>query len=90
MSSKLSKVLKISSQDRDLHGTVEQIPDILVPEMVEQLVKLPETVSDDKIQQRTAEHITVTSVLQDVKEMVEVSGVFSEGQDSTAFSGADQ
>ena len=29
------EVLKISSQDRDLRGTVEQIPDILVPEMVD-------------------------------------------------------
>ena len=27
------EVPKISSQDRDLHGTVEQIPDVLVPEM---------------------------------------------------------
>ena len=37
------KVPKISSQDRDLQGTVEQIPDVLVPEMVEQLVKLSKT-----------------------------------------------
>ena len=31
-------------------GTVEQIPDDPVPEMVEQLVKLPKTVSQDEIQ----------------------------------------
>ena len=79
------EVLKISSQDRDLHGTVEQIPDILVPEMVEQLVKLPETVSDDKIQQRTAEHIAVISVPQAVKELVEVSEVFPQDRSQQYF-----
>ena len=66
------EVLKISSQDRDLHGTVEQIPDVPVPEMVEQLVKLPETVSDDRIQQRTAEHIAVIPVEQ-INETPDVS-----------------
>ena len=48
----------------------EQILDVPVPEMVEQ--KLPETVSDDRIQQRTAEHIADISVPQDVEELVEV------------------
>ena len=33
----------------------EQILDVLVPETVEQLVKLPKTISEDKIQQRTVE-----------------------------------
>ena len=66
------EVPKISSQDRVLHGTVEQIPDVLVPEMVEQLVKLPKTESDDRTQQRTAEHTAVIPVPQDVDELVEV------------------
>ena len=51
--------------------------DVPVPEMVEQ--KLPETVSEDRIQQRTAEHISVIPVPQDVKELVEVSEVFQKG-----------
>ena len=51
------EVPKISSQDRDLHGTVEQILDVLVPETVEQSVKLPSTISEDRIQERTAERI---------------------------------
>ena len=52
LSGKFSKYPKISSQDRDLHGTVEQILDVLVPEMAKQLVEVPETISPDKIQQR--------------------------------------
>ena len=59
--------------------TAEQILDVLVPEMVEQ--KLPETVSDDRIQQRTAEHIAVIPVPQVVEKLV----VVSPGQESTAF-----
>ena len=62
---------KISNQDRDLHGTVEQIPDVLVPEMVEQLVNLPKTASDDRTQQRTAECIVNIPVSQNVVELVE-------------------
>ena len=54
----------------------EQILDVLVPEMVEQ--QLPETVSDDRIQQRTAEHIAVIPVPQGVKELVVVFRVFSQ------------
>ena len=65
------EVLKISSQDRDLHGTVEQIPDILVLETVEQLVKLPETVSDDGVQQRTVEQIPDAPVPQAVEELAD-------------------
>ena len=48
----------------------EQILDVPVPEMVKQ--KLPETVSDDRIQKRTAKHIADISVPQDVEELVEV------------------
>ena len=54
----------------------EQILDVPVPEMVEQ--KLPETVSDDRIQQWTAEHIAVIPVPQDVKELVVVFRGFSQ------------
>ena len=54
----------------------EQSFDIPVPEMVEQ--KLPETVSDDRIQQWTAEHIAVIPVPQDVKELMVVFRVFSQ------------
>ena len=61
----------------------EQILDVPVPEMVEQ--KLPETVSDDRIQQRTAEHIAVIPVPQDVKELVEVSEVFPQDMSQQCF-----
>ena len=69
---------------------VEEILGVLVPEMVEQLVKLPKTVSEDGNQQRTAEHIADIPVPQDVEELVEDSEVFPQGQDSTAFCGADR
>ena len=61
----------------------EQILDVPVPEMVEQ--KLPESVSDDRIQQRTAEHIAVIPVPQDVKELVEVSEVFPQDRSQQCF-----
>ena len=56
----------------------EQIFDVPVPETAEQLVEVPETVSDDRIQQRTAEHIAVIPVPQDVKELVVVFRGFSQ------------
>ena len=66
-----------ASQDRNLLGTVEQIPDVLAPEIVEQLIKLPKTVSENRIQERTVEHIVVDiPVLQVAEELVEVSKVF--------------
>ena len=46
-----------ASQDRNLLGTVEQIPDVLAQEMVEQLVKLPKTVSQNRTQQQTEEQV---------------------------------
>ena len=55
---------KISSQDRNLLGTVEQIPDVLVLEMVERLVKLLKTVSVDRVQEQTVDIL----VTQDVEE----------------------
>ena len=62
---------------------VEQILDFPVPEMVEQ--KLPETVSDDRIQQRTAEHIAVIPVPQDVEKLVVVSRVFPQDRSQQWF-----
>ena len=69
----------LASQDRNLLGTVEQIPDVFALEMVEQLVELPKTVSDNGIQERTVEHITADiPVLQVAEELVEASKVFPE------------
>ena len=56
-----------TSQDRNLLGTVDQIPDVLALEMIGQLVKLPKTVSEDGIQQRTVEGIADIPVPQVVK-----------------------
>ena len=85
MSSKLSKYSRSQAKTETCMVQWSRFPDILVPEMVEQLVKLPETVSDDKIQQRTAEHIAVISVPQDVKELVEVSEVFPQDRSQQYF-----
>ena len=62
---------KISSQDRNLQGTVEQILDVLVLEMAERLVKLPKTVSVDRIQKRTAKQTVDILVPQDVEQLAE-------------------
>ena len=57
----------------------EQILDLLVPEMVEQLVKLLKTIHQDRIQQRTVEHIAAdTPVPQDVEEPKEFLKAFSQ------------
>ena len=63
------EVPKISSQDRNLQGTVEQIPDVLVPEMVDQFGDIAE----DRIrgQNPRAERIDAIPVPQDVEELVE-------------------
>ena len=63
----------------------EEILDVLVPEMVEQLVKLPKTVSEDRIPQRTAERIVNIPVPQDVEELVEVSRVFPQDRIQQRF-----
>ena len=44
------EVPKIPSRDRNLQWTVEQIPDVLVPEMAKQLVGVAETVSLNRTQ----------------------------------------
>ena len=46
--------------------------------MVEQLVKLPKTESDDRVQQRTVEQIVDAQVPQAVEELAEVFRVFSQ------------
>ena len=60
------------SRDRILQGIVEQMLDVLVPEMVKQLVEAPKNVPQDRIQQRTAEGIADIPVPQVVKELVKV------------------
>ena len=60
------------------HMVAEQVSDVPVPETAEQLVEVPETVSDDRIQQRTVEHIAVGPVPQDVKELVVIFRGFSQ------------
>ena len=62
---------------------------VLVPEMVKQLVEAPETVSHDRIQQRTVEQIVDAPVPQAVEELAEVFRMFLPEQDSTARCGAD-
>ena len=70
-------VLKISSSDRNLLGTVERILDVLAPEMIDQLVELLKTVSKNRIRERTVEQIVVDiPVLQVAEELVGVSKVF--------------
>ena len=66
------EVPKISSRDRIVQCTVEQILDVPVREMVKQLVEVPKTISQDRIQQRNVEQIVDVSVPQVVEELVEV------------------
>ena len=75
------------SQDRNLLGTVEQIPDVLAPEMVEQLVTLPKTVSQNRTQQQTEEQVINAPVPQVVEELLEVSKVFSQYRVQQRFGG---
>ena len=63
----------------------EEILDVFVPEMVEQLVKLPKTVSEDGIQQRTAGRIADIPVPQTVEELVEVCRVFPQDKGHQCF-----
>ena len=77
-----------ADQDRNSLGTVGQIPDVLAPEMVEQLVKLPKTVSKNEIQERTVEHIAADiPVLQVAEELMEASKVFPEDKIQKRFAG---
>ena len=67
---------QVVEQIIEVPKTAEHILDVLVPETVEQSVKLPSTVSEDRIQERTAERIADIPVPQVVEELVEVSRVF--------------
>ena len=55
---------------------MEQIPDDPVLEKAEQLVEVPKTVLQDRIQQRTVEQIVDVPVPQVLKELAEVSKSF--------------
>ena len=68
--------------------TLERSPDVRVPEMVEQLVKLPKTVSQDEVKQRTVECIVDTPVPQVVEELVELHIVEKTDETSEFDAGA--
>ena len=76
---------QVVEQIIEVPKTVEQILDVLVLRTRKQSVKLPNTVPQDRIQQRTAEHIAVIPVPQDVEELVEVSEVFQKGRIQQRF-----
>ena len=79
-------VLKISSSDHNLLGTVERILDVLAPEMVDQLVELLKTVSKNRIRERTVERIVVDiPVLQVAEELVGVSKEFPKDRIQQCF-----
>ena len=60
-----------------INMVAEHILDVLVPDMVEQLVKLPNTIPQDRIRQRTVEQIVDTSDMQVVEKLVVVLGFFT-------------
>ena len=76
-------VPQVVRRTNEVPKMAEQILDVHVPEMVEQ--KLPETVSDDRIEQRTAEHIAVISDPQVVEKLVVVSRVFPQDRSQQRF-----
>ena len=67
---------------------MEQILDVPVPETVKQLVEVPETISEDSIQQQIVKHTFGIPVPQVMEELVEFSKVFP--QDRVQQSSADQ
>ena len=71
LSTKFSKCPRFQAETESYRVPVEQILDVPVPEMVEQLVKLPKTVSEDGIQQPTVEQIVDILDPQDVEEPAE-------------------
>ena len=80
-------VPKTPSRDEILQDTVEQILDVLMPEMVKQLMEVPKTVSQDRIQQQTLEQIVDTPIPQVVEELAEASTVFSQDRVQQRFGG---
>ena len=72
-------VPQVVEQIIEVPKMAEQILDVLVPEMVEQLAKLSKTNPQDRIKQRTVEHVAAdTSVPQDVEEPAEFLKAFSQ------------
>ena len=77
-----AEATKTLSQDRTLQCTAEQILDVPVPEMAKQLVEVPETVSQDRIQQRTVEQTIPAISL--VETIVEVPVIQKQGRTQQA------
>ena len=69
---------QVVEQTIEVPKMAEQILDVPVPEMVEQLVEVPETVSQDRLQQRTVEEIVDAPVPQAEEELAEAFKVFSQ------------
>ena len=69
---------QVVEQTIEVPKMAEQILDVPVPEMVEQLLEVPETVSQDRIKQRTVEQIVDFPVPQAVQELAEVCRIFSQ------------
>ena len=67
--------------------TVEQILDVLVPEMVKQLMEVPKIISPNRVQQQTLQQIVETPVPQVVEELSEASKVFSQDSVQQRFGG---
>ena len=81
-------VPQVVEQMIEVPKMAEQILDVLVPEMVEQLVKQPKTIPQERIPQRTVEHITAdTPVPQDVEDLVEFFKAFSQDRVQLRFRG---
>ena len=78
-------VPQVVEQIIEVPKMAEQILDVLVPEIVEQLAKLSKTILQDRIQQRTVEHVAAdTPDPQDVEEPARVPQGFLSGQGSIA------
>ena len=58
---------EVSSRDRISQYTIEQTLDVPMPEMVKQLVEVPKTTSQNRIQQRTMKQIVDDPVVQIVQ-----------------------
>ena len=58
---------EVSSRDRISQYTIEQTLDVPMPEMVKQLVEVPKTISQNRIQQRTMKQIVDDPVVQVVQ-----------------------
>ena len=77
-------VTKISSQDRILQSTREQILDVSVPQMIEQLGEVPEISSKDQILWRTRERVLEVPVPQFMEQLVGVPKIVFSRQNPAA------